>query len=97
MGRGSWGFSWGLKERDVGGNNGGGGAAWRERRRHGGGGDGVEERAVAWRPGDFNVTGGGFVVESGESGGVVVEGAEVWRRRQYVGFQFQRERERENL
>ena len=62
-----------MKERDVGGSNGGGGAAWRERRRHGGGGDGVEERAVAWRPGDFNVTGGGFVVESGESGGVVVE------------------------
>jgi hypothetical protein len=106
LGRGSWGFSWGLKERDVGGSNGGSGAVWREWRRRGGGGGGVEEKAVAWRPGDFNVTGGGFVVESGESGGVVVEsggvvvesggvvveGAEVWLRRQYVGFQRERER-----
>jgi hypothetical protein len=55
-------------------------AAWREQRRRGGGGDGVEEKAVAWRPRDFNVTGGGFVVESGESGGVVVEGAASWWR-----------------
>ena len=102
MGRGSWGFSWGLKERDVGGSNGGGGAAWRERRCRGGGGGGVEEKAVAWRPGDFNVTGGGFVVESGESGGVVVEGAASWWRGRRCGgegstwdFSFNvRERER---
>ena len=30
-------------------------AAWRGRRRRGGGGGGVEEKAVAWRLGDFNV------------------------------------------
>ena len=95
MGRGSWGFSWGLKDRDVGSSNGGGGggveraaASWWRGRRRGGEGSGLE----AWRfqrdrgrLRDFNVTGGGFVVESGESGGVVVEsggvvveGAEVW-------------------
>ena len=77
-------------------------ASWWRGRRRGGEGSGLE----AWRfqrdkgrLRDFNVTGGGFVVESGESGGVVVEsggvvveGAEVWRRRQYVGFQRERER-----
>jgi hypothetical protein len=42
FGRGRWGFSWGLKERDVGGSNGGGGvvveevAAWRRRQWLGG-------------------------------------------------------------
>ena len=81
-----------MKERDVGGSNGGGGAAWRERRRRGGGGGGVEEKAVAWRPRDINVTGGGFAVESGESGGVVVEsggivveGAASWWRGRRCG------------
>ena len=39
-------------------------AAWRERRRRGGGGGGVEEKAVAWRPGDFNVTGGGLEIST---------------------------------
>ena len=55
MGRGRWGFSWGLKERDVGG--GGGGvekatAAWRPE-------DvnvrDVEKAAAAWRPENINM------------------------------------------
>ena len=49
--KGRWGFSWGLKERDVGGSNGGGGggveraavAAWKEQRCRGGG-SGLEAR-----------------------------------------------------
>ena len=62
-------------------------AAWRERRHRGGGGGGVEENAVRWRLGDFNVRekhlcfvcgeSGGVVVESG---GNVVEGAASWWR-----------------
>ena len=60
-------------------------AAWKERRRRGGGGGGVEEKAVAWRLGDFNMRKRHLCFVCGGSGDVVVEGAEAWRRRQYVG------------
>ena len=49
--RGRWGFSWGLKERDVGGSNGGGCggveravASWWRGRQRGGDGSGLEAR-----------------------------------------------------
>jgi hypothetical protein len=51
LGRGCWGFSWGLKERDVGGSNGGGGggveraaASWWRGRQCGGKGSGLEAK-----------------------------------------------------
>ena len=77
-------------------------AVWRERRRCGGRGDGVEEKAVAWRLGDFNVIERHLCFVCGESGGVVVEGAASWWRGRRRGGEgstleaegFQRERER---
>jgi hypothetical protein len=85
-------------------------AAWRERRRRGGRGDGVKEKAVAWRLGDFNVRERHLCFVCGENGGVVVESGSVvvegvaswWRGRRRGGDGstleaegFQRERERE--
>ena len=72
-------------------------ASWWRGRRRGGEASGLEAwrfqcdrgrlRGREWR--EWRRRGGG--------GDVVVEGGEVWLRRQYMGFQCEREREREEF
>jgi hypothetical protein len=92
LGRGRWGFSWGLKERDIGGRNGGGveraAASWWRGQLHGGEGSGLEAR--------------GFQRERGICVLYVERAAATWwRGRRHEGEGngleaegFQRERER---
>ena len=98
MGRGRWGFSWGLKERDVGGSNGGGGggveraaASWWRGRWRGGEGSGLEAKGFRREREAFVFCMWREMRRRGGGGGNVEEKAVAWRLRDFNV----RERERE--